>query len=166
MNPTRVLVTGGVGFIGTHVVEELRATGHEVRVVDALHPAADVGPPAALHPDVEYLWGDLADPEVARRAVAGVDSVCHQAAMVGLGVDFRDVARVRASQRPRRPRNCSPHCTHAPSPVGSSSRAAWSSTAKAGIAVGSTVWSRRRRASRRTSTRVGSNHRVLNVANQ
>ena len=97
MNPTRVLVTGGVGFIGTHVVEELRATGHEVRVVDALHPAAHVGPPAALHPDVEYLWGDLADPEVARHAVAGVDSVCHQAAMVGLGVDFRDRARVRAS---------------------------------------------------------------------
>ena len=110
-------------------------------------PAAHVGPPAALHPDVE-TWGDLADPEVVRDAVAGVDSVCHQAAMVGLGVDFRDPAHVRASQRPRGPRNCSPHCTHAPSPVGSCSRAAWSSTAKAGIAVGSTVWSRRCRASR------------------
>lgn len=86
----RVLVTGGAGFVGSHVVDELVAGGVDVRVVDCLHPAAHAGEPDDLHPEVEYLWGDLADPDVARRAVDGVDAVSHQAAMVGLGVDFSD----------------------------------------------------------------------------
>ncbi|WP_330458923.1 NAD-dependent epimerase/dehydratase family protein [Streptomyces sp. NBC_00820] len=72
----RVLVTGGAGFIGSHVVDALRARGHEAVVYDVRDdPAADVRDPAAV-----------------ARALAGVDAVCHQAAMVGLGNGVADAA--------------------------------------------------------------------------
>jgi dTDP-L-rhamnose 4-epimerase len=51
-----------------------------------------VAPPGYLNPAAEYVWGDLAETETARRAVRGVEAVSHQAARVGLGVDFGDVA--------------------------------------------------------------------------
>jgi dTDP-L-rhamnose 4-epimerase len=87
-----VLVTGGAGFIGSHVTEVLVAAGHEVIVLDALlpeaHPAGGVGPPAG----VELRQADVRDQERVDDAVRAVDIVCHQAAMVGLGlgVDFDD----------------------------------------------------------------------------
>ena len=82
-----VLVTGGHGFIGSHVVEALAGEGMMVRVVDrAPEWPAGSGPPEG----VELLVGDLTDPEVAAAAVDGVSAVCHQAARVGLGVDFGD----------------------------------------------------------------------------
>jgi dTDP-L-rhamnose 4-epimerase len=87
-----ILVTGGAGFVGSFVVDQLLAAGHDIRVVDRLHPGAHTGRPAYLDPRVEYLWGDVGDPEIAACAVAGVDAVCHQAAMVGLGVDFADAS--------------------------------------------------------------------------
>jgi len=68
----RVLVTGGAGFIGSHVVEHLCHAGAEVRVLDIRDR------------------GDIAEPRTVRAGVRGVDAVCHQAARVGLGVDFRD----------------------------------------------------------------------------
>ncbi|MFH0173466.1 NAD-dependent epimerase/dehydratase family protein [Streptomyces cacaoi] len=72
----RVLVTGGAGFIGSHVVDALRARGHEALVYDVRQdPAADVRDPVAV-----------------ARALAGVDAVCHQAAMVGLGDGVTDAA--------------------------------------------------------------------------
>jgi len=86
----RVLVTGGAGFIGSHVVDGLIDNGHEVVVLDALLPAAHGGPPDHLHPDVCYEWGYVRDPDLLARCIAGADAVCHQAAMVGLGVDFGD----------------------------------------------------------------------------
>jgi dTDP-L-rhamnose 4-epimerase len=84
----RVLVTGGAGFIGSHIVAALSAHGHEPVVLDALLPTAHQETPAL--PDAEWIPGDVRDPEVLRRALSGVDAVCHQAAMVGLGKDFAD----------------------------------------------------------------------------
>lgn len=85
----RVLVTGGAGFIGGHVVEALVAGGHEPIVLDRLPDAAPAWDDV---PDgVEVHRGDLRDPEVVAAAVRGVDAVDHQAARVGLGVSFADV---------------------------------------------------------------------------
>ena len=85
-----ILVTGGAGFIGSFVVEQLCDLGHEVRVLDRLHPGAHDDVPADLDPRADWQWGDCCDGSVVARAVDGVDAVCHQAAMVGLGVDFAD----------------------------------------------------------------------------
>jgi dTDP-L-rhamnose 4-epimerase len=82
----RVLLTGGNGFIGSHIAEALAAGGTEVLIVDR-NPWWPAGSPP---PGVEILAGDLRDPSVCATAVAGVDAVCHQAARVGLGVDFGD----------------------------------------------------------------------------
>ena len=87
-----VLVTGGAGFIGSHVVDALLARGVEVRILDALLPAAHRARPDYLDPRAEWIEGDLRDPETAARAVGGVGAVCHQAAMVGLGADIADIA--------------------------------------------------------------------------
>ena len=91
ISAVRILVTGGAGFIGSHVVDQLLAGGATVRVVDSLDPAVHDTVPDYLHPEVDLLVGDIADPAVAAAAVTGVDAVCHQAAKVGLGVDFGDV---------------------------------------------------------------------------
>jgi dTDP-L-rhamnose 4-epimerase len=89
----RVLITGGAGFIGSHVVAACRSAGHEVRVLDALlpavHPAYPDGVPGLA--GIDLLVGDVRDPSTVDRALAGVDAVCHQAAMVGLGVDVQDM---------------------------------------------------------------------------
>jgi dTDP-L-rhamnose 4-epimerase len=87
---TRILVTGGAGFIGSHVVDALVEAGASVRVLDSLHPAAHGGCPQYLNPEAEYRWGDVRDAAVVEAALPGIDAVCHQAAMVGLGVDFAD----------------------------------------------------------------------------
>jgi len=88
----RVLVTGGAGFIGSHVIDALVEGGHEVVSLDSLAPGAHSSPPGYLHPEAQHLPGDVRDPETVAGAVRGVDAVSHQAAMVGLGVDFGDVA--------------------------------------------------------------------------
>jgi dTDP-L-rhamnose 4-epimerase len=90
--PGPILVTGGAGFIGSHVVDALLGAGREVRIVDALLPAAHRARPDYLDPRAELIEADLRDPDVATRAVAGVAAVSHQAAMVGLGVDIGDIA--------------------------------------------------------------------------
>jgi dTDP-L-rhamnose 4-epimerase len=85
----RVLVTGAAGFIGSHIAEALRAAGHDVRGLDALSPAVHRGRPD--HVCGELIVGDVRDPSTVDRALAGMDAVCHQAAMVGLGVDLSDL---------------------------------------------------------------------------
>ncbi|MEO6859682.1 MAG: NAD-dependent epimerase/dehydratase family protein [Solirubrobacteraceae bacterium] len=87
-----ILVTGGVGFIGSHIVDALVEQGHQVRVLDVLLEVAHAARPDYLNPDAEYIEGDVRDPDTVRRALRGIDAVSHQAAMVGLGVDMRDTA--------------------------------------------------------------------------
>jgi dTDP-L-rhamnose 4-epimerase len=87
-----ILVTGGAGFIGSHVVDALLDDGHEVRVLDTLLPAAHRERPGYLDPRAEWVRGDVRDADTTARAVAGVSAVSHQAAMVGLGVDIGDIA--------------------------------------------------------------------------
>ena len=88
----RVLVTGGAGFIGSHVSEALTSASHEVRVLDALLPCVHPGgvPPYSADPGFEFLHGDVRDAQAVDGALRGVDVVCHLAAMVGLSVDFND----------------------------------------------------------------------------
>jgi dTDP-L-rhamnose 4-epimerase len=88
----RILVTGAAGFIGSHAVDVLRAAGHEVQGLDSLTPAVHNGRPDYLPSDFDLSVGDVRDPDAVRRAVAGADVVCHQAALVGLGVDLSDLS--------------------------------------------------------------------------
>ena len=87
----RVLVTGAAGFIGSHILETARDLGHEVRGYDSLTPAVHDGRPGYLPDDVELVVADVRDAAAVRQALAGVDVVCHQAALVGLGVDLADL---------------------------------------------------------------------------
>jgi dTDP-L-rhamnose 4-epimerase len=85
----RVLVTGAAGFIGSHVAETMRAAGHDVRGLDSLSRAVHDGRPGQV--SGELIVGDVRDSSAVDRALAGMDAVCHQAAMVGLGVDLSDL---------------------------------------------------------------------------
>ncbi len=87
-----ILVTGGAGFIGSHIVDALVADGHTVRVLDCLLSGAHRQPPDYLNPCAELIEADLTDGAAVARALRGVDLVCHQAAMVGLGADVGDIA--------------------------------------------------------------------------
>ena len=83
----RVMLTGAAGFIGTRVAEAVAAAGHEVVAVDAMLPAAH-GPGAELSAGVRRV--DVRDAAALAPLLEGVDVVCHQAAVVGAGVDAAD----------------------------------------------------------------------------
>jgi dTDP-L-rhamnose 4-epimerase len=90
----KVLVTGGAGFIGSHIVEQLLDNGHQVSVLDLLLPLAHgtgATRPAYVDPRAELVIGDVRDAAVVDDSLVGIDVVCHQAAMVGLGVDTQDL---------------------------------------------------------------------------
>jgi dTDP-L-rhamnose 4-epimerase len=83
----RVLITGGAGFIGSHVADELLRAGYDVRALDVLVEQVHDGQqrPGYLDADVELIPGDIRNPEVVRGALEGVDAVLHLAARVGVG---------------------------------------------------------------------------------
>jgi len=93
VRPERVLVTGGCGFIGSQIVDQLVAADIEVVVLDNLAPDVHPQRPDYLNDEATYVLGDVAEPTSWREALVGVDAVCHQAARVGLGLDFGDVGR-------------------------------------------------------------------------
>lgn len=91
----RVLITGGAGFIGSHLADELLARGYAVRALDSLIPQVhgiERRRPSYLAPEVELLVGDVRDPAVVARALEGVDIVYHFAARVGVGQSMYEVA--------------------------------------------------------------------------
>lgn len=91
---TRVLVTGGAGFIGSHAADELLAAGYDVRLLDNLSPQVHGGNrqrPAYLADDAELVVGDLADPLVVEQALRGADMVLHLASAVGVGQSMYDI---------------------------------------------------------------------------
>ncbi len=84
----KVLLTGAAGFIGSHVAASLSVAGHDVRGFDALLPAVHHGAVPDL--PVPLTVADVRDADAVALALRDVDVVCHQAAMVGLGVDMAD----------------------------------------------------------------------------
>jgi len=91
----RVLITGGAGFIGSHLADRLLAEGHEVRALDDLDPQVhtDGDRPAYLHPQVELQVGDIRDHAAVGRALEGADAVVHFAAAVGVGQSMYEIER-------------------------------------------------------------------------
>lgn len=90
-----ILITGGAGFIGSWLADQLLQEGHAVRVLDVLAPqvhGADGVRPDYLSPDVELVRGDVRDPDDVRRALAGIDGVYHLAAAVGVGQSMYEIA--------------------------------------------------------------------------
>ena len=91
----RVLITGGAGFIGSHLTDELLAAGHRVRVLDELAEQVH-GPgrerPDYLDPDAELVVGDVRDAAAVERALRDVDVVFHLAARVGVGQSMYEPA--------------------------------------------------------------------------
>ena len=89
----KILVTGGCGFIGRHVTEELLEHGYQVRILDALidqvHGDADAAVPEAA----ELVRGDVRDKQLVAHALDGIEGVIHLAAEVGVGQSMYEIAR-------------------------------------------------------------------------
>lgn len=90
-----VLVTGGAGFIGRHVGDELLRRGHRVRVLDSLIEQVHAGAsrPEGLDSEIELIRGDVRDKDAVAKSLVGVDSVLHLAAEVGVGQSMYAVER-------------------------------------------------------------------------
>jgi dTDP-L-rhamnose 4-epimerase len=95
MSGTHILITGGAGFIGSHLADALLAAGHRVRALDNLSSQVHgegASRPEYLDPEVELLVGDVRDPDAVRRALQRVDAVVHFAAAVGVGQSMYEIA--------------------------------------------------------------------------
>lgn len=91
-----VLITGGAGFIGSHLADELLEHGYSVKALDNLADQVhgpDARRPGYLDPDVELIEGDVRDPDAVRKALQGVDAVFHYAARVGVGQSMYEIER-------------------------------------------------------------------------
>src|SRR5437764_2322414 len=90
-----VLITGGAGFVGSHVADELLGHGYNVRVLDNLAPQVHgtrSRAPSYLASDVEFIRGDVRDCDAVKRAVSGMDAAFHFAATVGVGQSMYEIA--------------------------------------------------------------------------
>jgi dTDP-L-rhamnose 4-epimerase len=95
-NRKKILITGGAGFIGSHLADELLAHGYYVRALDLLSPqvhGASREAPGYLDPDVEVLSKDVRDADAVERALRGIDAVFHFAASVGVGQSMYEIEK-------------------------------------------------------------------------
>ena len=100
LEKANVLVTGGAGFIGSHLVDALVEQGYKVRVLDALVPQVhgENARPSYLNSAAEFIQGDVCDRQLVNDALEGIDVVFHEAAEVGVGQSMYEIERyVRAN---------------------------------------------------------------------
>src|SRR5579884_1006237 len=89
----RILITGGAGFVGSHLADALLQQGHEVRVYDNLTPQVHTnGLPTYLAGEVNLVQGDMRDIDTLREAVRDIDVVYHLAAAVGVGQSMYEIS--------------------------------------------------------------------------
>ncbi len=91
---SKILITGGAGFIGSHLADELLAKGYYVRVLDNLSEQVhgrNAERPAYLNDAVDLVVGDIRDPKKVKEALKGIDAVYHYAAMVGVGQSMYEI---------------------------------------------------------------------------
>jgi len=94
MNGMNILVTGGAGFIGSHLVDALIDRGHRVRILDSLvEQVHGASAPAHLNKSAEFIHGDVCDAKTIAAALDGIDVVYHQAAEVGVGQSMYEIVR-------------------------------------------------------------------------
>lgn len=88
---TEVLVTGGAGFVGSHLVDRLIREGYDVTVVDSLTDQVHLGKPNYLNPQAEYVWGDIRDRDLMADLLEEADVLSHQASAVGVGQSMYEI---------------------------------------------------------------------------
>src|SRR6185312_2874957 len=89
----RVLVTGGAGFIGSHLIDALLERGHTVRVLDSLVSQVHDQTARSLPAEVEFIRGDVRDHAAVEQALEGIEVVFHDAAEVGVGQSMYEIRR-------------------------------------------------------------------------
>ena len=91
---SKVLVTGGAGFIGSHLVDSLIAKGHQVRILDSIVPQVHGDKiPAHLNKEAEFIKADVCDAEAVKKALDGIEVLYHEAAEVGVGQSMYEIVR-------------------------------------------------------------------------
>jgi dTDP-L-rhamnose 4-epimerase len=92
-----ILITGGAGFIGSHTADALIAKGHRVRILDNLQPTVHPkGKPGYLHPEAEFIFGDVSDRNILLKALEGVEAIYHFAAYQDYLTDFSTFFSINA----------------------------------------------------------------------
>jgi len=91
----KILVTGGAGFIGSHIVDKLISLGHEVRILDILNPQVhpNENKPIYLNKNAEFVKGDVGNIEVLKIALEGIEVIYHEAAVVGLTQSMNEITK-------------------------------------------------------------------------
>ena len=93
----KTLVTGGAGFIGSHLVQRLLELGRDIVVLDSLEEQVHGGEMPDIPDGVRFIHGDVGDPRAAAAALDGVDEVVHLAAVVGVGQSMYEIDRYTRS---------------------------------------------------------------------
>ena len=160
----KTLVTGGAGFIGSHLVRELVSRGEQVVVLDSLEEQVHGSAAPDLPEGVELIVGDVGDPAVADRALAGAERVVHLAAAVGVGQSMYEIARYTERNTMQTATSWSGWSPSARCRGGWSWRRRCRSTARASTNAPSTAAWRRRRDRRSSSWRASGSSRAQPAA--